>query len=258
MTSPKRLCGRAVFCVQTRAASKRRSPSLVHGAMLNLVLSAGIWLASFAGFFYCEGRAYRDAYLIAYGVYPALLPWDRNEVVYFGFNVGFGDVFALLLFPTLIATYVLIIFVAGRTYFEKRRESSVVADAPWRPVSFWNLHELLPMQAWSIAIVGVLLCSVVFMIGVAFMLQHSQDQGAEKARTELAAENNCNLMALESDGYISVHVERLAESRLEVYDGFLVTCASGNCAIRDVTRNSSRFIPKEGILRFDTVPKGSV
>lgn len=68
---------------------------------INLALSAALWIAVSSALLYSQGRAYRDAYLITYGVDAELLPWDRGALSYWGMVVGVQGFFESVLLPTV-------------------------------------------------------------------------------------------------------------------------------------------------------------
>ncbi|VWB69025.1 hypothetical protein BLA6860_03233 [Burkholderia lata] len=65
-------------------------------AAVNLALSAALWLTLISALLYSQGRAFRDAHLITYGV-----PWDRGALAYWGMVVGVQGFYSSVLLPTV-------------------------------------------------------------------------------------------------------------------------------------------------------------
>jgi hypothetical protein len=227
----------------------------VRDTVIALVLNATVWLTAFAGFFFCEGRSYRDSYLTTYGLYPAMFPWERGDVVYFGFNVGFGDVLAALLWPTIFGCYASFIVILGAHLLKRRRARSNVASPGRSSSSPSSTRQLTDWQTLAVAIFAILGAAIGAMILLAFMLDHAQTRGVSTARAEIRVEDGCGPAVTESDAFSAVHIVRELPTGTKSYDGFLITCASANCAIRDPVHRRSRVVPRDNISTFDTVPK---
>lgn len=242
-----------------RAASPIASPPTAASpgrvGLLNLALSATVWLAVLGGLLYSQGRTYRNAYLSTVGVPPSLFAWDRGAIAYVGMDVGIHGFFPRLfinaaLLATLIATTSIGIHMCLRW-----RQRSVQVSA--RPVS--------PPPAESIpASISIVhrLCSMVLIIatacmGVTFLIrwvQRDADRnGVNDARNVIRAMETCSPSVLDGQSYLPVQVTRATPAGNVDYIGFTVGCNDKRCALYDPARHRTQIVPLDNLVRFDTV-----
>lgn len=216
---------------------------------LGLVLNASLWIAVFAGFFFCEGHFFRDSYLEAYGLYAPMFPWDHSDTVFFGVNVGLWDILLTILLPVVAATYCVILLIGASSLFKKWRgkipgKTKAVAK---KKGSRMSTADVFVVSCLTPVVAGFIL--IVLYMTTTSLAAH---QGAEAARREIRAQNSCNPTAIQPDEFIVVSVERLVQGVHEHYGGFLVTCSAANCGVRSVATGHTQVVPRDGILRFDT------
>lgn len=120
-----------VFARRKGVVSAVPTVLLTHVASaINLALSAALWIAVSSALLYSQGRAYRDAYLITYGVDAELLPWDRGALSYWGMVVGVQGFFESVLLPTVAISMWFVLVWMVREWLLNRYGSRTTSRAP--------------------------------------------------------------------------------------------------------------------------------
>ncbi|MDI9678675.1 hypothetical protein [Burkholderia cenocepacia] len=216
---------------------------------MNLALSATVWLAISGALLYSQGRAYRDAFLIGYGLNPEMLPWDRGAVAYWAMLVGVQRFFARFFMPSGLAPLVIAAIIIGIHDWQRRRATSTTpvarpSSAPTMPV---GVRQCLGLAVAVIAL-GVLLTFFQWIQREAARL------GLADAQRQIHAIDNCSRSVLNSPGYLPLHVERTTSTGPESYDEFAVACTEKRCALYDPARQQTHVVPLDQLIRLDTVP----
>lgn len=236
---------------QRRASSRTSSTASAPGYVgaVNLALSATVWLAISGALLYSQGRAYRDAFLIGYGLNPEIFPWDRGAVAYWGMLVGVQGFFARFFMPSALAPMAIAVIIVGIQDWQRRHATSPTAiarssPAPAMPVGLRLCFGL----AVAVIALGALLAFFQWIQREAGRL------GLEDAQRQIHAMDNCARSVLNPPGYLPLHVERATSSGHEAYDGFAVACTEKRCALYDPSRQQTHVVPLDQLIRFDTVP----
>lgn len=215
---------------------------------INLALSAALWIAVSSALLYSQGRAYRDAYLITYGVDAELLPWDRGALSYWGMVVGVQGFFESVLLPTVAISMWFVLVWMVKEWLLKRYGSRTTSRAPTSeprsiPFVIWGCFGV----AAATAFVGVVL------LGFQWIQYKAERRGEDDAQREMRMINNCVRSIFNSSDFRPVHVERAIAGGRETYDGFIATCTDKRCALYDPLQHRTQVVPLDQIIRFDTV-----
>ncbi|KWO61110.1 hypothetical protein [Burkholderia territorii] len=224
---------------------------------INLALSASLWLTICSALLYDQGRAYRDAYLIGYGLRPELLPWDRGAIAYWGMLVGAEGFFASLLVQgAAVALLIATAWIAVDIWQTRRRGRvppvavTTTADANAEP---------MPMVVRGcFAVLFLLVAVAVVLLFLQWIQLDARARGARDARHELRAINGCSAAVLVGRAYQPVTVVRATPAGPEHYAGFNFSCSDTRCALYDPRRRRAEVVPLDQLLRFDTVPAEQV
>jgi len=222
-------------------------PAHVTGAV-NLVLSAALWLAIISALLYSQGRAFRDAYLITYGVDAELLPWDRGALAYWGMVVGTQGFLKSVLVPTVaIAMCFLLSWLATEWLLTRRggRSQSRSSAGTIRPIPLVVLG--------CFGVTAAMLVVGFVLLGFQWIQFGAQSRGVDDAKREIREIESCAGRIFQSPGYRPVHVERITTGGREVYDGFIATCTDKRCALYDPLQRRTQVVPLDQLVRFDTV-----
>jgi uncharacterized membrane protein len=239
--------------VQARSIAQSPARSSAWAAALGLAANAGLWIAVFAGLFFCEGRAYRDEYLLAYGLYPPMFPWDHGDMAYFGANIALSNILSAIIFPAIAVAYVIALLIILARSWKKwtRRGTShqEVSTATSRRPS----KQMSALEVTIVSFLSFLVAALIFMFMYFVLNKVAAEQGRAKAEQEIRLQDSCNFKRINPHEFITVSVERLAANVRERYDGFLITCSPANCAVRDPQTGQVKIVPRDGIVHFDTV-----
>ncbi|WP_157632986.1 hypothetical protein [Burkholderia ubonensis] len=217
-------------------------------AAINLALSAALWLAITNALLYSQGRAYRDAYLITYGVDAELLPWDRGALAYWGMVVGTQGFLRSVLLPTVaISMWVVLVWLATEWLLTRRgaRTSSRAPAGEPRSIPF------VVRGCFGVA-AGMVLVAVV-LLGFQWVQYEAQSRGVDDAQREMHMIDSCGQPVFDSPGNRPVHVERAIAGGREAYDGFITTCTDKRCAVYDPLQQRTQVVSLDQVIRFDTV-----
>lgn len=221
-------------------------------AAVNLALSAAVWVALSSALLYSQGRAYRDAYLIAYGADAELLPWDRGVVAYWGLVVGTQGFLTSVLFPIVAIVMWFLLSWMVTEWLSSRRgprtPSRRVGDP--KPIPFVVLG--------CFGVVGATVLLAVGLLGFQWIQYQAERRGVEDAQREIRDIEQCAQSVFRPVGYRPVHVERAIAGGRETYDGFIATCTDKRCALYDPRQHRTQVVPLDQLVRFDTVPAEQV
>ncbi|KVL25415.1 hypothetical protein WS97_00380 [Burkholderia territorii] len=205
-----------------------------------------------AGLLYCTGRATRNAVLIAWGLDPELLPLGRIETIYAGLGTGVPASLAALSTLILLALYAVPVYGLNRliaTKLQQRRDRKG-RPPPRRSASARRIPEWIERGVTrALLFAGASALSV-----IAFLLlqTYAESSGTSIAQQQRQAMTSCDLAQLPMPTYKPVLVERAIGSATVRYAGFSITCASTGCAVYDPVRQIAQFVPRDGLVRFDT------
>lgn len=222
-------------------------------AALGLAANASLWIAVFAGLFFSEGHAYRDAYLFTYGLYPPMFPWDHGDMVYFGVNVGFPNLLTAIFFPSVAASYFIALLISLARRWKRWKRGDRISQAAENSVAKRTAKPLSMIEIAAISFLLIVGAALIFMFIYFVMNKVAAAQGETKAKQEIKRQDSCNITRMGSHDFIPVRVERLVQNLHEHYDGFLITCSTANCGVRSAVTGHVQVVPRDGILRFDTV-----
>ncbi|AOI68748.1 hypothetical protein WI29_18045 [Burkholderia ubonensis] len=213
-----------------------------------MALSAALWLAVTSALLYSQGRAYRDAYLITYGVDAELLPWDRGALAYWGMVVGAQGFLKSVLLPTVaISMWVVLVWLATEWLLNRRgaRASSRAPAGEPRSIPF------VIRGCFGVAAATVLVAAV--LLGFQWIQYEAQSRGMDDAQREMRMIASCGRPVFDSPGYRPVHVERAIAGGRETHDGFITTCTDKRCALYDPLQQRTQVVSLDQVIRFDTV-----
>ncbi|QTD95501.1 hypothetical protein [Burkholderia anthina] len=205
-----------------------------------------------AGLLYCAGRATRNAVLIAWGLDPELLPLGRIETIYAGLGTGLPAFLAAVATLILLALYAVPVYGLNRliaTKLQQRRDRKG-RPAPKRAASARLIPEWIERGvARALLVAGASALSV-----IAFLLlqAYAASSGRSVAQEQRQAMMSCDPAQLPMPTYKPVVIERTSGSATVRYAGFSIICASTGCAAYDPVRQVAQFVPRDGLVRFDT------
>lgn len=238
---------------QSGVVSRNHARNSAWTAALGLAANASLWVAIFAGLFFCEGHAYRDAYLFTYGLYPPMFPWDHGDMVYFGVNIGFPNILSAIIFPAISASYLIALLAMARRRWKKWKGSEASSNQAQTTATREIQKQLTTLEAVIVSFLSIALAALVFILIYFIMSKVAAIQGHTKAEHEIKLQDSCNFKRMDPQDFIPVKVERLVQGEHERYDGFLITCSATNCGVRSAITGHAQVVPRDGILRFDTV-----
>ncbi|MBZ5788735.1 hypothetical protein K8353_01300 [Burkholderia contaminans] len=216
-----------------------------------LAIFSALGAALPASLLYCGGRGERNAALFTWGIDPELLPLGRLETIYAGLGVGLTAALAAVGTLILLALYAIPMYVLNRYLSAKlqRKSETGATDAQNRSPAK-RLPESLERGVGAVMFVGgasglSVLCFFLFEL-------YAQSSGASTARELRDAMTSCNAQTLSAPKYKPVVIERLTSGVSTHYSGFSITCASTGCAVYDPLRQAAQFVPRDGIVRFET------
>ncbi|CAB3756456.1 hypothetical protein LMG29660_02858 [Burkholderia puraquae] len=96
------------------------------------------------------------------------------------------------------------------------------------------------------------LASALSVIAFLSLQQYAESNGADAARKQREAMTSCDPAQLLVPKYKPVQIECAAGSTSAHYSGFSITCASTGCAVFDPIRQVAQFLPRDGVVRFET------
>ncbi|WP_096645221.1 hypothetical protein [Burkholderia ubonensis] len=229
-----------------RAASTALPAHIV--AAVNLALSAALWLTIISALLYSQGRAFRDAYLITYGVDAELLPWDRGALAYWGMVVGVQGFYSSVLLPTVaIAMWFMLVWVV-KEWLLARRGPRAPSRAPA------GEPRTIPFVIWGcVGVAAAVILVGVVLLGFQWIQYEAERRGINDARHEMRTIDSCASSIFGSSSYRPVHVERAIAGGRENYDGFIATCTDKRCALYDPLQHRTQVVPLDQVIRFDTV-----
>ncbi|KVS51666.1 hypothetical protein WK39_27360 [Burkholderia cepacia] len=205
-----------------------------------------------AGLLYCVGRATRSGLLLTWGLDPELLPLGRIETIYGGLGAGLTAVLTAVATLVLLSLYVIPVYGLNRliaTKLQQRRERKG-RPATKRVASARSIPESIER-----GVTRALLFASVSSLSVMcfFVLQWYAERGGIGAALEQReAMTTCDPQRLPFPRFKPVVIERTRGSATERYAGFTITCASTGCAVYDPVRQIAQFVPRDGLVRFDT------
>lgn len=238
---------------QKLAASTSSFSTTIQTKLIDSFFTTALWITGFAGFWFCEGRAYRDAYLIVYGFDPTTLPWERDNLIYFGLGVGFVDVYAGVYYVAISGFIALLLVIASQ-----RASDHVVSR--FRGTRRTARHKPTPghiatdAQLFAQRVIFLFIGALIFGICGLAMFGFAENHGKNRAKEELLSLSSCDTIALEKARLNAVHIVRLIGNEQVTYDGVLITCSSANCGIRSMTEDAAQLVGRDHILRFETRP----
>ncbi|MCW3609151.1 hypothetical protein [Burkholderia cenocepacia] len=205
-----------------------------------------------AGLLYCTGRAMRNAVLIAWGLDPELLPLGRIETIYVGLGTGVPAFLVVVSTLILLALYAVPVYGLNRliaTKLQQRRDRKG-RPAPKRSASARRIPECIERGVTRALLVAG--ASALSVIAFVLLQTYAESTGASIARQQRQAMTSCDPAQLPMPTYKPMLIERAIGSATVRYAGFSITCASTGCAVFDPVRQVAQFVPRDGLVRFDT------
>ncbi|MGK8198557.1 hypothetical protein [Burkholderia cepacia] len=203
-----------------------------------------------AALLYCAGRATRNAILITWGLDPELLPLGRIETIYVGLGAGLSAFLTAIATLILLSLYVVPVYGLNRliaTKLQQRRDRKGIVA---KKRSAATLPEWLERSVTRVLMFG--LASALSVIAFFTLQRYAESNGADAAREQREAMTSCDPAQLPVPKYKPVRIERTAGSTSAHYSGFSITCASTGCAVFDPVRQVAQFVPRDGVVRFET------
>ncbi|MBU9589621.1 hypothetical protein [Burkholderia multivorans] len=235
---------------RTSSARELGGAGKLNGVAIAIMTALGAALP--AGLLYCVGRATRSASLLTWGLDPELLPLGRIETIYGGLGAGLTAVLTAVATLVLLSLYLIPIYGLNRliaTKLQQRRERKGI-PAKKRAASARGMPEWIE-RGFTRALLFAAVSSLSVMCFFALQ-RYAEWNGIEAAFDQREAMTTCDPQRLPFPRFKPVVIERTRGSATERYAGFSITCASTGCAVYDPVRRVAQFVPRDGLVRFDT------
>ncbi|WP_446900794.1 hypothetical protein [Burkholderia sp. YIM B11467] len=222
----------------------------VSGIAIAILTTLGAALP--AGLLYCAGRATRNAMLIAWGLDPELLPLGRFETIYAGLGAGLSARLAAVATLVLLSLYVVPAYGLNRLIaakLQQRRESKGVVVRK-RAAAANSLPEWLERGVTKMLMTAA--ASALSVLAFLLLQKYAESNGDDFAREQRQTMTLCDPAQLPMPKYKPVLIECSTGSAPVHYSGFSIACASTGCAVYDPVRQVAQFVPRDGIIRFET------
>lgn len=141
------------------------------------------------------------------------------------------------------------------TKLQQRRDRKGIA-AKKRSAAKSTLPEWLERGVTRVLMIAM---GAAFSVIAFLLLQvYAESNGVDAAREQRQAMTSCDPAQLPVPKYKPVLIERAIGSATMRYAGFSITCASTGCAVFDPARQVAQFVPREGVVRFETTTVNQV
>lgn len=210
----------------------------------------------FAAVLFGAGKAYRQAYLSAFGFDDVMMPWPFQDLVYLGITkqlpillaapvVAIGAILGLMLAVAVT------IWVFNRITAHRWKPSGTIADKNAANQRISD-NTILDLTQFVVNCLGAVL---LFSVLALFFVARAEKLGKADAKKDLAAIASRNVPNSAKPQLSYAIIERMVEKRRITEEGYVVTCSDHACGLFMPGKGSeaSRLVMLEHLVSFKYV-----
>lgn len=223
------------------------------------VPASSLGITMFTAVLFGAGKAYRQAYLSAFGfndafgVNDSAIPWSFQDLVYLGITkqlsiLFFSPVVALVALPVLAVVVVIALWFRNRVAAKRRKSGGAATNknlVRQEDSHNYALDLILFLVKYLGAVFLFALLALIFVAG-------AERLGKADAEKELAVIKARNTTTPAKPQLSYAIIERIVEKRLVTEEGYVVTCSDRACGLfmPDKGREASRLVTLDHLVSF--------